>query len=229
MTPERWQQAARIFEAALEREPDARGAFLVHACGDDRELRGEVESLLANEGAAALIDSSIWDLADDLLPGDAGFAPGAQVGPYRIEGVLGAGGMGQVYRARDTKLNRDVALKALPDVFTDDPRRLALFTREAHMLASLNHPGIAAIYGLEDAGGVHALVLELVEGPTLAERLERGPISFDEALTDRSSDRPGARGGTRAEHHSSGSQAGQCQSPGRRDREGTGLWPGESR
>ena len=96
--------------------------------------------------------------------------------------VLGAGGMGQVYRARDTKLNRDVALKALPDVFTDDPRRLALFTREAHMLASLNHPGIAAIYGLEDAGGVHALVLELVEGPTLAERLERGPISFDEAL-----------------------------------------------
>ena len=131
---------------------------------------------------SALIDSSIWDLADDLLPGDAGLAPGAQVGPYRIEGVLGAGGMGQVYRARDTKLNRDVALKALPDVFTDDPRRLALFTREAHMLASLNHPGIAAIYGLEDTGGVHALVLELVEGPTLAERLERGPIPFDEAL-----------------------------------------------
>ena len=182
MTPERWQQASRIFEAALEREPDARGSFLVHACGDDQALRHEVESLLSNEGASALIDSSIWDLADDLLPGDVGFAPGAQVGPYRIEGVLGAGGMGQVYRARDTKLNRDVALKALPDVFTDDPRRLALFTREAHMLASLNHPGIAAIYGLEDAGGVHALVLELVEGPTLAERLERGPISFDEAL-----------------------------------------------
>ena len=145
-------------------------------------MRHEVESLLANEGASALIDSSIWDLADDLLPGDVGLAPGAQVGPYRIEGVLGAGGMGQVYRARDTKLNRDVALKALPDVFTDDPGRLALFTREAHMLASLNHPGIAAIYGLEDTGGVHALVLELVEGPTLADRLERGPIPFDEAL-----------------------------------------------
>ncbi len=182
MTTERWQQASRIFEAALEREPAAREAFLVHACGDDQELRQEVESLLANEGASALIDSSIWDLADDLLPSDLGLAPGAQVGPYRIEGVLGAGGMGQVYRARDTKLNRDVALKALPDVFTDDPRRLALFTREAHMLASLNHPGIAAIYGLEDTGGLHALVLELVEGPTLADRLERGAIPFDEAL-----------------------------------------------
>ena len=90
--------------------------------------------------------------------------------------------MGQVYRARDTKLNRDVALKVLPDVFTDDPERLALFTREAHVLASLNHPGIAAIYGLEDTGGVHALVLELVDGPTLADRLERGPIPLDEAL-----------------------------------------------
>jgi eukaryotic-like serine/threonine-protein kinase len=182
MTPERWQQASRIFEAALEREPDARETFLVHACGDDQELRHEVESLLSNEGASALIDSSIWDLADDLLPSDLGLAPGAQVGPYRIEGVLGEGGMGQVYRARDTRLNRDVALKVLPDVFTDDPKRLALFTREAHMLASLNHPGIGAIYNLEDTGGVHALVLELVDGPTLADRLERGPIPLDEAL-----------------------------------------------
>jgi serine/threonine protein kinase len=182
MTPERWQQASRIFEAALEREPGARPAFLGHACGDDEELRHEVESLLANEGTSALIDSSIRDLADDLLPGDVGLATGAQVGSCRIEGVLGAGGMGQVYRARDTKLNRDVALKVLPDVFTDDPERLALFTREAHMLASLNHPGIAAIYGLEDTGGVHALVLELVDGPTLADRLERGPIPLDEAL-----------------------------------------------
>ena len=182
MTPERWQRASGIYEAALEREPDERGAFIAHACGDDQELQREVESLLANTEAPVLIDSSVWDLADDLLPGEVGLAPGARVGPYRIEGVLGAGGMGQVYRARDTKLNRDVALKVLPDVFTDDPERLALFTREAHVLASLNHPGIAAIYGLEDTGGVHALVLELVDGPTLADRLERGPIPLDEAL-----------------------------------------------
>jgi serine/threonine protein kinase len=182
MTPERWQRASEIYEAALEREPGERGVFIANVCGDDQELRREVESLLANTEASLLIDSSVWDLADDLLPGEVGLAPGAHVGPYRIEGVLGSGGMGQVYRARDTKLNRDVALKVLPDVFTGDTERLALFTREAHVLASLNHPGIAAIYGLEDTGGVHALVLELVDGLTLADRLERGPIPLDEAL-----------------------------------------------
>ena len=182
MTPERWQRASGIYEAALERDPGERGAFIADACSVDQELQREVESLLANAEAPVLIDSSVWDLADDLLPGEVGLAPGTHVGPYRIEGVLGAGGMGQVYRARDTKLNRDVALKVLPDVFTDDAERLALFTREAHVLASLNHPGIAAIYGLEDTGGVHALVLELVGGPTLADRLERGPIPLDEAL-----------------------------------------------
>ena len=170
MTPERWQQASRIYEAALEREADARAAFLADACGEDQELRREVESLLAHETAPILLDSPVWDLADDLLDADAGFAIGARVGGYQIEAVLGTGGMGRVYRARDLKLNRDVALKALPEVFTDDPERLARFTREAHVLASLNHPGIAAIYGLEDTGGVHALVLELVEGATLEDR-----------------------------------------------------------
>jgi serine/threonine-protein kinase len=182
MTPERWQEASRIYEAALEREPDARALFLAAACAHDPELRREVESLLAHEAAPVLIDSPVWDLADDLLDADASLATGAHVGAYRIEGVLGAGGMGQVYRARDTKLHRDVALKTLPGVFTHDPERLARFTREAHVLASLNHPGIAAIYGLEDSGGVHALVLELVEGPTLADRLARGSVPVDEAI-----------------------------------------------
>ena len=100
---------------------------------------------------------------------------GRQLGPYRILGALGAGGMGEVYRARDTKLGRDVAIKMLPPHFAADPERLARFEREARLLAALNHPHIAAIYGLEEADGVTALVLELVEGPTLAERLERGP------------------------------------------------------
>ena len=90
---------------------------------------------------------------------------GARLGPYEITGTLGAGGMGEVYRARDRKLNRDVALKILPDAFAADPERLARFQREAQVLASLNHPHIGAIYGFEDSGETHALVLELVEGP----------------------------------------------------------------
>jgi serine/threonine-protein kinase len=109
-------------------------------------------------------------------------SPGNRLGAYEILSLLGAGGMGEVYRARDTKLNRDVALKILPTEFAADPDRLARFKREAQVLASLNHPHIAAIYGFEDSGETHALVLELVEGPTLADRITKGPISLDEAL-----------------------------------------------
>jgi serine/threonine protein kinase/Tol biopolymer transport system component len=107
---------------------------------------------------------------------------GTRVGSYHILSGLGAGGMGEVYRARDTKLNRDVALKVLPELFAADPDRLARFKREAQVLASLNHPHIAAIYGFEDSGATHALVLELVEGPTLADRITEGSISLGEAL-----------------------------------------------
>jgi Tol biopolymer transport system component len=107
---------------------------------------------------------------------------GTRVGPYEILSALGAGGMGEVYRARDTKLNREVALKVLPDAFTRDPDRLARFKREAQVLASLNHTHIGAIYGFEDSGEIHALVLELVEGGTLADRIARGPILLEDAL-----------------------------------------------
>src|SRR6266550_2448558 len=108
--------------------------------------------------------------------------PGVRLGPYEVIAAIGAGGMGEVYRARDTKLNRDVALKILPQTFASDPDRLARFHREAQVLASLNHPHIAAIYGFEDSGETHALVLELVEGETLAGRIARGAIPLDEAL-----------------------------------------------
>ena len=107
---------------------------------------------------------------------------GTRLGSYSVTAKIGQGGMGEVYRARDTKLDRDVALKVLPDHFADDPERLARFQREAKVLASLNHPNIASIYGLEEAQGVRALVLELVEGPTLAERIAQGAIPVDEAL-----------------------------------------------
>lgn len=109
-------------------------------------------------------------------------APGVRLGPYEIVALIGAGGMGEVYRARDGNLTRDVALKILPELFARDPERLARFTREANLLATLNHPNIAAIYGFQSADRVPALVLEMVEGPTLADRIARGPIPPDEAL-----------------------------------------------
>ena len=109
-------------------------------------------------------------------------ASGSRFGPYEILSPLGSGGMGEVYRARDLKLNRDVALKVLPDLVANDPERLARFKREAQVLASLNHPNIGGIYGFEESNGVGALVLELVEGPTLADRIAQGPIPLDEAL-----------------------------------------------
>jgi hypothetical protein len=111
-----------------------------------------------------------------------GLSAGTRLGPYEIRALLGVGGMGEVYRARDSKLGRDVAIKILPQIFTNDPERLARFEREARMLAALNHPHIGAIYGVEDTESVHALVLELVEGDTLAERLRRAPVPVTDAL-----------------------------------------------
>src|SRR3954469_21169170 len=108
--------------------------------------------------------------------------PGTRLGPYEIVSALGEGGMGAVYRARDTGLNREVAIKVLLPFVASDPERLARFSREAQGLASLNHPSIPAIYGLEEAHGTQALVLELVEGPTLADRITNGPIALEEAL-----------------------------------------------
>ena len=111
-----------------------------------------------------------------------GLEVGARLGHYDVTALIGEGGMGQVYQARDTKLDRDVALKVLPQAFTEDPDRLARFEREARVLASLNHPNIAAIHGVEESDGIRALVLELVEGPTLEDRIKQGPIPLDEAL-----------------------------------------------
>src|SRR6516162_11948231 len=107
---------------------------------------------------------------------------GSRFGSYEIVTLLGSGGMGEVYRARDTKLGRDVALKVLPDSLAPDPERLARFEREAHLLAALNHPSIAHIHGFEDSTGTAALVMELVDGPTLADRIAQGPMPLEEAL-----------------------------------------------
>jgi serine/threonine protein kinase len=110
------------------------------------------------------------------------FTPASRFGPFEIHGTLGAGGMGEVHRARDTKLQREVALKVLPDRFAIDADRVARFKREAQILAALGHPNIAGIYDIESSGESEAIVMELVEGPTLAERLSRGAIPLDEAV-----------------------------------------------
>ena len=183
MTPERLREIERLFHEARERTPAERDAFLARACADDPTLRREVESLLA-QPPAGMIDAPVGALVAELVtPPAPRLAPGSSVGPYRIERLLDVGGMGEVYRARDTTLGRDVAIKILPRHFTADPERLARFEREARMLAALNHPNIGAIYGLEDADGVRALVLELVEGETLADRIQRGPAPVTDALT----------------------------------------------
>ncbi len=184
MTPERWRQVSRIYYDARARDSGERASFVREACRDDEALRQEVESLLAqpaltedflSEPALAMAPGLVDDPAERTLTGH-------RLGVYHILDLLGVGGMGEVYRARDTKLGRDVALKVLPRLFSADPERLARFEREARLLASLNHPHIAAIYGFEQTAGVHALVLELVEGPTLAERLQRGPLPIAEAV-----------------------------------------------
>ena len=168
---QRWRALEELYQAALEREPAARDAFLDQAC-PDAALRLEVRSLLgAFDAGGELLETSALRYAPQPLE------PGATIGAYRIEEAIGKGGMGEVYRATDTRLRRDVAIKVLPALYASDPEWLARFDREARLLASLQHPNLAAVYGVEE----RALVMELVPGPTLAERIAQGPIAWEEA------------------------------------------------
>ena len=180
-------EVERICLAALDRPAEERAAFLEDACHGDEVLRQDVESLLAHASPAEQFIEKPAVAGAGALAGLSGLSLGQRLGPYHIVDRLGAGGMGEVYRAHDTQLGREVAIKILPVVFAADPDRLARFEREARILASLNHPHIAAIYGVEadpSAGGVprRALVMELIDGPTLAERILQGPLSMAEAL-----------------------------------------------
>jgi eukaryotic-like serine/threonine-protein kinase len=182
MDPDRWRRVASLYELALEREPGERGAFLTTACVDDDELRREVESLLGHDEASVLIDRPMAEMAAAVLDVGPALEPGTEIGPYRIDRLLGAGGMGQVYRATDTTLQRRVALKFLPVHLATDPNRLSRLRREAQLLAALNHPNIAQIYGLEKYESTYCIAMELVDGETLADRVRRGPKPVDEAL-----------------------------------------------
>jgi eukaryotic-like serine/threonine-protein kinase len=181
MTPERWSEIERICQGALDRGPAERAAYVADMCRGDDALRLEIETLLAEEcrtagfmGAPAAANEPV---------GDGRRLIGRRLGGYVITEWLGAGGMGEVYRGHDAQLGRDVAIKILPAAFVGDPARLERFNREARMLAALNHPNIGAIYGLEHLDGVPAIVLELVEGVTLAEHLDGGPLPVAEALS----------------------------------------------
>jgi serine/threonine protein kinase len=183
MDSERWRRIVELFHAALERAPEKRHAFLESVCRDDVDLRLEVESLLAHREQAGSNFLETPALPNPDTPQAGVAVVERQLGPYRILSPLGAGGMGEVYRAHDSKLGRDVAIKMLPPEFAHDPERLARFRREARALATLNHPNIAAIYGLEESNQMDCLVLEMVEGETLAECIQQaGPLPVHTAL-----------------------------------------------
>jgi serine/threonine protein kinase len=187
MTPERFRKVSELYHDAKAMPSGQRREFLRKECSTNEDLFDEVSSLL--EADAACDKSPIPEFSTidgDVPAGQPAYPPatlvGKDFGPYTIKSLLGSGGMGAVYRAWDSKLKRDVAIKVLPDEFSRDSERISRFQREAEILASLNHPHIAAIYDLERSEALRFLVLELVEGETLADRLDRGPLSVEEAL-----------------------------------------------
>jgi eukaryotic-like serine/threonine-protein kinase len=185
MTPEKWQEIERVYHLARSKNPEDRESFLKIACADDALLRREVDSLLACRSEAGdfieapAIDATARAIAENRIDAESA---GITLLHYRLIRKLGQGGMGEVFLAEDTRLNRNVAVKILPATFLSVPERLARFEREARLLASLNHPNIAAIYGFEEAAGKRFIVMECVEGETLAQRMEKGPLPLEETL-----------------------------------------------
>ena len=182
MDADRWSRIQQLYHDAAALDDADRLAFLARVGHEDQTLRAEIESLLTDGAAGGpFLEEPALAVAARLVAGDIPGLTGHAFGPYRIDGLLGAGGMGDVYRAHDTVLGRDVAIKILPEAFSDDAERLARFKQEAQFLASLSHPNIAAIYGVHESNGLRGLVLELVDGETLAQRIERGPVPLYDA------------------------------------------------
>ncbi|MGH9802144.1 MAG: serine/threonine-protein kinase [Blastocatellia bacterium] len=185
MKPERWQQIDGLFHAAAARAPHDRAAFLAEACAGNESLRREVESLLAADSAAE-------EMATAKLPAkvaaemfdkpSARIASGQLLNQYRILSPLGAGGMGEVFLAEDTRLHRKVALKLLPAQFTSDPDRVRRFEQEARAASALNHPNIITIHEIGAAGEAHFMVVEFVEGQTLRQQMSGGRMQAETAL-----------------------------------------------
>ena len=175
MTPERWQEVQDVLEKALELAPSDRFAFLNRACSSDPSLRQEVETLLASRD----------DMRSSFLQAPSSsitLAAGTKVGDYEVKSLLGAGGMGEVYRARDARLGRDVAIKVLPSFLCTDSERLRRFEQEARAAAALNHPNILAVFQMGTYEGAPYLVSELLEGETLREQITRGRMTIRKAI-----------------------------------------------
>jgi serine/threonine protein kinase len=182
MTPERWQQIKQIFNSAVRYDNSERPAFLSAACGDDEALRQEVELLIeAHEKDGSFIDTPAY-ARSSLFTDAAELKPGQAVGSYSIISLIGQGGMGQVYLANDTRLNRKVALKLLPSAVTKDVERLRRFEQEARAASALNHPNIITIYEICETTSTLMIATEFVEGETLRQRLSRTSFSLKEAL-----------------------------------------------
>jgi len=184
MDSELWRRIEKIYNSALDLEHEQREEFLKNACVGNESIYKEVQRLLKlNEEAEDFIESPALEvIAGNIADASQHSLQGKELGNYLITRLIGKGGMGEVYLAKDRKLGRDVAIKVLPEGFDRDADRVARFKREAKLLAALNHTNIATIHGLEESDGIHFLVLELVEGETLAERLKRGPIPVEESL-----------------------------------------------
>jgi eukaryotic-like serine/threonine-protein kinase len=188
MNGDRWRRIEELYHAAGLLKDNARASFLAAATEGDEELRLDVESLLVSGGSSpGFLDEPVQTGGAAARISDASSLSGRRIGTYAIHERIGAGGMGEVYRAHDSKLHRDVAFKVLAaDLIGESDQQqqdhLRRFRSEAHALAALNHPNIAAIYGLEEADGVTALVIELVDGSTLADRIRHGAVPVEEAL-----------------------------------------------
>src|SRR5262245_34213660 len=184
MKTERWNKVIDLFQSALERAPEERAAFLDEACHGDEDLRREVESLLSShERAENFIEVPAFDVAPELATSDsAGALVGKLIGHYRIESLIGVGGMGEVYLARDERLGRKAALKLLPDSLTTDKAQLSRFKNEARTASALNHPNILTVYEIGAEGNVQFIATEFIEGVTLRAALASGRMSVRRAL-----------------------------------------------
>ncbi|HSF25739.1 MAG TPA: serine/threonine-protein kinase, partial [Blastocatellia bacterium] len=183
MKPERWREIEGLYNSALEREPDARAAFLEQECAGDEVLRQEVESLLDNQpGPTGLLQAPVRKILAQKVTEDERKFIGRRLGNYEVLSRLGAGGMGEVYLAEDTKLNRKVAVKLLPAGLTEDERARKRFVREAKTAAALDHPNICSIYEVGEEAGSSFIVMQYVEGEALSDRIQRKHLELSESL-----------------------------------------------